>query len=98
MKFQNDFGFINVDHFENAELLQDGMFTCLKYVHNNSNIDINKLVQIILSILRVEGFDVNETVILGQSSLILKDIEYIYRKITNEPTITTFITIDEKIN
>lgn len=96
MKFQNDFGFINADHFENSELLQDGMFTCLKYMHNNSNIEINKLVQIILSILRVEGFDVNETVILGQSSLILKDIEYIYRKITNEPTITTFITIDEK--
>lgn len=95
-KFQNDFGFINADNFEKAELLQDGMFTCLKYMYNNSGINTNKLVQIISSILRIEGFDVNETVILGQNSIILKDIEYSYRKTTNEPTITTFIPIDEK--
>ena len=95
-KFQNDFGFINADNFEKAELLQDGMFTCLKYMYNNSDININKLTQIISSILRIEGFDVNETVILGQNSIILKDIEYSYRKTTNEPTITTFIPIDEK--
>ena len=95
-KFQNDFGFINADNFEKAELLQDGMFTCLKYMYNNSDININKLTQIISSILRIEGFDVNETVILGQNSIILKDIEYNYRKTTDEPTITTFIPIDEK--
>lgn len=95
-KFQIDFGFINADNFEKAELLQDGMFTCLKYMYNNSGININKLVQIISSILRVENFDVNETVILGQNSIILKDIEHNYRKTTNEPTITTFIPIDEK--
>ena len=65
-------------------------------MYNNSGINTNKLVQIISSILRIEGFDVNETVILGQNSIILKDIEYNYRKTTNEPTITTFIPIDEK--
>lgn len=67
-------------------------------MYNNSDININKLTQIISSILRIEGFDVNETVILGQNSIILKDIEYNYRKTTDEPTITTFIPIDEKIN
>lgn len=95
-KFQICFSFINADSFEKTEMLQNGIFTCLKYLYNCSEIDADKVVKTILDILCTEEFNVDETVILAQNSVLLKDVEYNYRSITNEPTITTFVTKDNK--
>lgn len=95
-RFQLDFAFMNVDNFEKSELLPNSNLTCLKYMYDSPELSVNKVVNTILHIISAEKFEEDETVVLAQNSSILKDVEYAYRCMTKEPTVTTFVAADEK--
>ncbi|MBD5165977.1 UvrD-helicase domain-containing protein [Helicobacter sp.] len=86
--FQN----MPIESLENESLIQDSLFTYTTPTMQYANIDpnINAITDMIIQIIQDNEFNTKETAIISCQKDILKDIDYQYRQITNQETMTTF--------
>jgi superfamily I DNA/RNA helicase len=98
--FQKTFFTANasIDDFGEAQIIQGSFLSKIMYGNIGRTIDTQKLANYCNKIITRYKLRAEETVVLSQAGDILRDIDFNYRQITGQPTITTFISSEEYDN